>query len=151
MAKAAVGQKAPAFELPGTGGRIYRLAEYSEKGVILAFYPGDFTPVCTKQFCSYRDDGDRIEALGLPMLGISPQGVESHERFREQNGLTVPLLYDEGKRTARAYGASSLRCFLRRSIFLIGPGGVVHYRHVALFGLRYQDVGDLERAVAQVL
>ena len=105
MAKAAVGQKAPDFELPGTGGRTYRLADYSEKGVILAFYPGDFTPVCTKQFCSYRDDGDRIEALGLPMLGISPQDVESHERFREQNGLTVPLLYDEGKRTARTYGA----------------------------------------------
>ena len=77
MAKLAVGQPAPAFELPGTGGRSYRLSDYEETGVILAFYPGDFTPVCTKQFCSYRDDGDRIEALGMPMLGISPQSVES--------------------------------------------------------------------------
>ncbi len=66
MAKLALGKEAPSFELPGTGGRTYRLADYADTGVILAFYPGDFTPVCTKQFCSYRDDGDRIEALGVP-------------------------------------------------------------------------------------
>jgi peroxiredoxin Q/BCP len=150
MAKVSVGQEAPAFELPGTSGRAYRLADYAETGVILAFYPGDFTPVCTKQFCSYRDDGDRIEALGLPMLGISPQDVESHERFIEQHGLTVPLLYDQGKRVARSYGVLGPGGFVRRAIFLVGPGGIVRYRHVALFGLRYQDVGDLERAVASV-
>jgi thioredoxin-dependent peroxiredoxin len=150
MAKLAVGQPAPPFELPGTGGRSYKLSDYDETGVILAFYPGDFTPVCTKQFCSYRDDGDRIEGLGLPMLGISPQSVQSHERFTEKNGLTVPLLHDKGKRVARAYGAVGPGGFVRRSIFLVGPGGIVRYRHVALFGLRYQEVGDLERAVQQV-
>lgn len=150
MAKLSVGDPAPPFDLPGTGGRRYRLADYRVTGVILAFYPGDFTPVCTKQFCSYRDDGDRIEALGLPMLGISPQTVESHERFAEQHGLAVPLLYDEGKRTARSYGAVGPGGFIRRSIFLIGSDDRVAYRHVALFGLRYQDVADLERAVAAV-
>src|SRR5262245_60289656 len=150
MARVRVGDKAPTFELEGTGGRTYKLSDYRETGVILAFYPGDFTPVCTKQFCSYRDDGDRIEALGLPMLGISPQSVESHERFAEQNGLQVPLLYDPGKRVARAYGALGPGGFVRRSIFLIDSEGIVRYRHVALFGLRYQDVGDLERAVDQV-
>jgi thioredoxin-dependent peroxiredoxin len=151
MAKVTVGQTAPPFELPGTGGRTYRLADYATSGVILAFYPGDFTPVCTKQFCSYRDDGDRIEGLGLPMLGISPQTVESHERFIAQHGLKVPLLYDQGKRVARSYGALGPGGFIRRAIFLVGPGGIVRYRHVALFGLRYQDVGDLERAAATVL
>jgi thioredoxin-dependent peroxiredoxin len=150
MARISVGQEAPAFELPGTAGRAYRLADYADTGVILAFYPGDFTPVCTKQFCSYRDDGDRIEALGLPMLGISPQNVESHERFVEQHGLKVPLLYDEDKRVARSYGVLGPGGFVRRAIFLIDAGGIVRYRHVALFGLRYQDVGDLERAVASV-
>jgi peroxiredoxin Q/BCP len=150
MAKLSEGDRAPAFDLPGTGGRRYKLADYEDTGVILAFYPGDFTPVCTKQFCSYRDDGDRIEALGLPMLGISPQTVESHERFAERHGLEVPLLYDEGKRVARAYGAVGPGGFVRRSIFLVGADGRVCYRHVALFGLRYQDVGDLERAVAAV-
>ena len=63
--------------------------------MILAFYPHDFTPVCTRQFCSYRDDGDRIESLGVPMLGISPQSVESHERFAAHHGLTVPLASDQ--------------------------------------------------------
>ena len=150
MAKVGVGDLAPPFELPGTGGHTYKLSDYSDTGVILAFYPGDFTPVCTKQFCSYRDDGDRIEALGLPMLGISPQSVESHERFAEQHGLRVPLLHDEGKRIARSYGALGPAAFVRRSVFLVDAERVVRYRHVALFGLRYQDVGDLERAVEAV-
>ena len=147
MAKVSVGDRAPSFELAGTGGRTYSLAEYRGRGVILAFYPGDFTPVCTKQFCSYRDDGDRIEALGVPMLGISPQSVESHQRFAEEHGLTVPLLSDAGKRVARSYGVLGPGGYLRRSIFLVDGEGIVRYRQVALFGLRYQDVGDLERAV----
>jgi thioredoxin-dependent peroxiredoxin len=147
MAKPAVGDTAPQFELEGTGGRTYRLSDFSETGVILAFYPGDFTPICTKQFCSYRDDGDRLEALGVPMVGISPQTVESHEQFADRHGLNVPLLSDPGKKVARAYGVVGAGGFIRRSVFLIDGAGVLRYRHVALFGLRYQDVGDLERAV----
>jgi peroxiredoxin Q/BCP len=81
------------------------------------------------------------------MLGISPQSVDSHERFAERHGLTVPLLSDPGKEVARAYGAVGPGGFIRRSVFLVDGGGIVRYRHVALFGLRYQDVGDLERAV----
>jgi thioredoxin-dependent peroxiredoxin len=142
-----VGRPAPEFELEGTGGRIYRLSDYRGKGLIVAFYPGDFTPVCTRQFCSYRDDGDRIEALGVPMVGISPQSVESHERFAAENGLTVPLLSDPSKRVASAYHVVGPGGFVRRSIFVIDGAGVVRYRHVALFGLRYQDVSDLEGAV----
>lgn len=149
MAKVKVGDKAPPFELAGTGGRSYRLADFGD-GVILAMYPGDFTPVCTKQFCSYRDDGDRIEALGVPMLGISPQSVESHEAFAEQHGLRVPLLSDPQKRVIRAYGALGPGGFVRRAIFLVDGDGIVRYRHVALFGLRYQDVSDLERVVADL-
>ena len=85
MAKLSEGDKAPSFELQGTGGKLYSLADYlGDSGVILAFYPGDFTPGCTKQFCSYRDDGDRIESLGVPVLGISPQDVDSHERFVDE-------------------------------------------------------------------
>ena len=150
MAKARVGQGAPGFELEGTGSHTYRLSDFKGKGLILAFYPGDFTPVCTKQFCSYRDDGDRIEALGVPMLGISPQSVDSHERFAEQHGLSVPLLSDPGKRVAKSYGVVGPGGFIRRAIFLLDGKGVVRYRHVALFGLRYQDVGDLERAVEEL-
>ncbi len=150
MAKLRVGDQAPEFELEGTGSRSYRLGDYRGSGVILAFYPGDFTAVCTKQFCSYRDDGDRIESLGMPMVAISPQSVESHERFADRHGLTVPLLSDPGKQVARSYGVVGPGGFIRRSIFLVDGGGVVRYRHVALFGLRYQEVGDLERAVARL-
>ena len=148
--KIAVGSRAPSFELPGTGSRTYRLADYYGKGVILAFYPGDFTPVCTKQFCSYRDDGDRIEALGIDMLGISPQSVESHERFTAEHNLNVPLLSDAKKRVARRYGVVGPGGFLRRAVFLVDGDGIVRYRHVALFGLRYQDLSDIERAVELV-
>jgi len=150
MARLAAGDRAPAFELPGTGERTYRLTDYRDSGVILAFYPGDFTPVCTKQFCSYRDDGDRIEALGVPMLGISPQPVGLHERFAARHGLTVPLASDEQKRVARDYGVLGPGGYVRRSVFLVDGEGVVRYRHVALFGLRYQDVSDLERAVGAI-
>lgn len=148
MAKLRVGDEAPPFELEGTGSRTYRLTDYLGTGVILAFYPGDFTPVCTRQFCSYRDDGDRLEALGVPMVGISPQSVESHEKFAERHSLTVPLLSDPDKEVARSYGVVGPGGFIRRSVFLVDGEGVLRYRHVALMGLRYQDVGELERAVS---
>jgi thioredoxin-dependent peroxiredoxin len=148
MAKLRVGDRAPEFELKGTGGKSYSLADFLSTGVILAFYPGDFTPVCTKQFCSYRDDGDRLEALGVPMMGISPQTVDSHERFADRHGLTVPLLSDPGKKVARSYGVVGPGGFIRRAVFLVDGAGVLRYRHMALFGLRYQDVGDLEKAVS---
>jgi thioredoxin-dependent peroxiredoxin len=150
MAKLRVGDSAPDFDLEGTGSRRYSLADFRSNGVILAFYPGDFTPVCTKQFCSYRDDGDRIEALGMPMVGISPQSVSSHERFAGRHGLTVPLLSDPGKKVARKYGVLGPGGFIRRAIILVDPAGTVRYRNVALFGLRYQDVGDLERAISRL-
>jgi thioredoxin-dependent peroxiredoxin len=148
MAKVDVGDEAPPFELEGIGSRTYRLSDYLGTGVILAFYPGDFTPVCTRQFCSYRDDGDRLEALGVPMMGISPQSVESHEKFADRHGLTVPLLSDPGKKVARSYGVVGPGGFIRRSVFLVDGQGLIRYRHVALFGLRYQGVGELEQAVS---
>jgi peroxiredoxin Q/BCP len=150
MAKPQVGDPAPPFDLQGTGGRLYRLRDFRGERVILAFYPGDFTPVCTRQFCSYRDDGDRIEALGAKMLGISPQSVESHEQFAAHHGLNVPLLSDPRKRVARSYGVVGPGGFIRRSVFLVDGDGVLRYRHVAMFGFRYQDVGDLERALAEL-
>jgi thioredoxin-dependent peroxiredoxin len=150
MSKLRVGDQAPDFELEGTGSHTYRLGDYRGRGVILAFYPGDFTPTCTRQFCSYRDDGDRIEALGVPMLGISPQSVESHERFIEKHRLTVPLLSDPDKRIARSYGVIGPMGLVRRSIFLVDGEGAVRHSHVALFGLTYQDVGALERAVSEL-
>jgi peroxiredoxin Q/BCP len=147
MAKLKVGDRAPDFALPGTGGKTYRLADYRGRKLVLAFYPGDFTAVCTKQFCSYRDQSDKLDGLGADVLGISPQSVASHERFTEEKRLNVPLLADEDKKVARAYGVLA-GPMVRRAIFVIDEQGVVRHRKVTLAGLTYESVDDLERAVA---
>jgi peroxiredoxin Q/BCP len=149
MAKVDVGDAAPDFELPGTGGKTYRLADYRGRKLILAFYPGDFTTVCTKQFCSYRDESERLDGLGAEVLGVSPQSVESHERFVEEKSLNVPLLADEEKEVARAYGVLA-GPMVRRAIFVIDEEGIVRHRKVAIVGLSFESVDDLEQAVAAI-
>lgn len=149
MAKLNVGDPAPDFELPGTGGKTYRLSDYRGRKLVLAFYPGDFTAVCTKQFCSYRDQGEKLDGLGADVLGISPQSVSSHERFSEEKKLNVPLLADEDKSVAGAYGVLA-GPMVRRAVFVIDAEGVVGYRKVTVAGLTYESVDDLQRAVAAV-
>ncbi|HEV2790473.1 MAG TPA: peroxiredoxin [Solirubrobacterales bacterium] len=149
MAKLKAGDPAPDFELPGTGGRTYRLADYRGRKLVLAFYPGDFTAVCTRQFCSYRDQGERLDELGAEVLGISSQSVDSHERFVKEKSLNVPLLADVEKKVARAYGVT-LGPTVRRAIFVVDEEGVVRYEKVSLTGLGYESVDDLERAVASL-
>ena len=87
MTRVGVGDPAPDFELAGTGDRTYRLADFQGQWLVLAFYPGDFTPVCTRQFCSYRDAADRLNELDAEVLGISPQSLDSHERFSASTSL----------------------------------------------------------------
>ena len=149
MAKLQVGDPAPDFELPGTGGKTYRLADYRGRKLIIAFYPGDFTAVCTKQFCSYRDEGERLDQLGADVLGISPQSVSSHERFTEEKRLNVPLLADEDKQVAKAYGVLA-GPMVRRAIFIVDEEGIVRHRKVTLAGLTYESVDDLEQALAAI-
>lgn len=163
MAKLKAGDKAPDFELPGTGGRAYRLSDYRGRNLILAFYPGDATTVCTKQFCSYRDQGDRLDALDAEVLGISPQSLESHERWVKEQELNVPLLADEDLEVAKRYGVTGWigplarftglkdapgGHYVMRAIFLIDGEGIVRHVKVSRTGSTYESVGDLERAVA---
>ena len=144
------GDSAPAFELQGTGGKTYRLEDYRGSGVVLAFYPGDFSAVCTKQFCSYRDAGDRVDGLGMPMLGISPQSVDSHERFVNELSLNVPLLADEDKVAARAYEVLGPAGFVRRAMFVIDEELVIRHRDVKLLGASYESIDDIEHAIASI-
>jgi thioredoxin-dependent peroxiredoxin len=148
MARIDVGDRAPGFELQGTGGRIYSLDDCRGAWLVLAFYPGDFTPVCTRQFCSYRDAADRLDQLEATVWGVSPQSIDSHERFRSKYELTVPLLADPERRVIRAYGVLGPAGLVRRSIFIVDPDGIVRYRHVALLGLHYRDVDSLRNALA---
>lgn len=147
---AKVGDPAPDFELPGSGERIYRLKDYEGTGVVLAFYPGDFTAVCTKQFCSYRDAGDQVESLGMPMLGVSPQSVDSHERFINEMSLNVPLLADEDKAVSRAYGVVGFAGIVRRALIVVDGELVVRHRDVKRLGASYETIDDIERAVAAI-
>ena len=149
MAGIKVGERAPDFELPGTDGSTFRLADHRGRWVVLAFYPGDFTPVCTRQFCSYRDAADRLDELDAEVVGVSPQSLDSHERFRAKHRLTVPLLADPERRVIRAYGVLGPAGMVRRSIFIVDPDGIVRYRQVALLGLHYQDVDRLRESLRQ--
>jgi len=149
MAKVDVGDAAPDFELPGTGGKTYRLSDYRGRKLVVAFYPGDFTAVCTKQFCSYRDQGEKLDRLDADVLGISPQSVESHERFTQEKSLNVPLLADEDKSVAKAYGVLA-GPMVRRAIFVIDEQGIIRHRKVTLIGLSFESVDDLKQAVASV-
>ena len=148
MSRIEIGDEAPDFELSGTTGELFRLTEHRDRWVVLAFYPGDFTPVCTRQFCSYRDAADHLDELDAEVIGISPQSVSSHDRFTEEHDLTVPLLADPEHLTARAYGVVGPGGLVRRSIFIVDPQGAVRYRHVALLGLRYKDVEHLAAALS---
>src|SRR5690348_17320851 len=81
-----VGEAAPDFELSGTDGP-FRLSDHRGERVVLLFYPGDNTAVCTKQFCSYRDQPEAFAALGATVVGISQQSLESHEAFTAKHSL----------------------------------------------------------------
>ena len=141
-----VGDRAPDFTLEGTDGA-FRLSEHRGERVVLLFYPGDETLVCTKQFCSYRDRAADMGALDATVVGISHQSLESHEAFVEHHGLTVPLLADVDHDVARAYGVSAPVIGTRRAAFVIDEDGIVRHRHVHALGLDFQDVDDLAAAL----
>jgi peroxiredoxin Q/BCP len=143
----AVGDKAPDFTLAGTGGRSYALSDYSGRPVVLVFYPGDDTPVCTKQLNSYNDDLSAFANVGAQVLAISPQDVASHERFATKFGFGFPLLADTDKAVAGRYGTLGPLGFPRRSVFVIDGDGVVRYAHRALAGLTFRSTDELVRAV----
>ncbi len=140
-----VGQEAPDFELPGTDGA-FRLSDHRGERVVLLFYPGDNTPVCKAQFCSYRDRPDEFAALGATVVGVSVQDVVSHQGFIEKNNLTVPLLADVDGAVAKEYSAHG-RLGTKRAVIVIDEQGVVRHRHDHVLGLDYQSVDELKAAL----
>lgn len=144
----AVGETAPDFTLAGTGGRDHALSDHRGRTVVVVFYPGDGTPVCTRQLNDYNRELERLTAHGAVVLAISPQSVESHEAFAEnQGGFAFPLLSDPDRAVGRAYGIIGPLGFYRRSVFVIDGGGVVRWRHSGLTGVTYQPIDAIEAAV----
>jgi len=138
-----VGDRAPGFTLTGTGGETYSLSDFAGKPVVLVFYPGDDTPVCTRQLNAYNDGLDQFEALDAQILGVSAQGVDSHNAFSGKHGFKFPLLADTDKQVAAAYGILGPIGFPRRSVFIIDGEGIIRYAHRAIAGLTYRPVAEL--------
>ena len=142
-----VGDRAPDFTLVGSGGATHSLADYRGHPVVVVFYPGDDTPVCTKQLNSYNNDLDQFEEVGAQILAISAQDVASHDRFSGKYGFKFPLLADPDKAVAGLYGTLGPLGFPRRSVFVIDGEGVIRYAHRAIAGLTFRPVSELIEAV----
>jgi peroxiredoxin Q/BCP len=143
-----VGDRAPDFTLPGTapgggGPKEYSLRDFAGQPLVIAFYPGDDTSVCTKQLNDYNAGLDEFAGLDAQILGISPQDIDSHQRFSSKYGFKFPLLADTDKAVAKAYGTLGPIGFPRRSVFILDADGVVRYAHRAIAGLTYRPVSEL--------
>lgn len=145
---AAVGQQAPDFSLEGTHGS-FRLSEHRGERVVLLFYPGDDTPVCTRQFCSYRDNSEAFGALDATVVGISGKGVESKQAFADKHGLNVPLLADPDHSVSKAYDAWSRIRGTKRAVVIVDEQGVIRHRHDHALGLDFQTVEEIGEALKQ--
>lgn len=108
------GITAPDFELPDETGTLRRLSDYRDKTVVLYFYPKDDTPGCTAEACNFRDDYSAYEKAGVEILGVSPDTVKSHVKFKQKYGLPFPLLADKDHKVCELYGVWALKKFMGR-------------------------------------
>jgi len=145
----AIGEHAPDFTLEGTAGP-FTLSEHRGEKVVLLFYPGDDTPVCTRQFCSYRDNAEAFGALGATAVGISGKGVESKQAFADKHGLTVPLLADRDHAVSKAYDCWSKLRGTRRAVVIVDEHGVVRHRHDHTLGLDFQTAADIKQTLEAI-
>ena len=142
------GSTAPDFSLPAEDGSQFHLASCSEP-VLLVFYPGDNTPVCTAQLCDYRDNVSAFQGLGIKVVGISKDDSASHQAFKEKHQLPFSLLTDADCKVAEQFGARSMMGGMKRGVVLLSADNKVLYSHVeavALFKRSAEELKDvLER------
>lgn len=138
MVEVVVGKKAPDFTLPDTDRKPRKLSEFKGKKLVLAFFPGAFTSVCTKEMCVFRDSMARLNNLNAQVLGVSVNDPFSNKGFAERNMLTFPLLSDYNREVIRLYGIE-LKDFAglkgysvaKRSVFVLDKDGIVRYKWVS--------------------
>jgi peroxiredoxin Q/BCP len=126
------GIPAPDFELLDDTGTPCKLSDYRGRNVVLYFYPKDDTPGCTREACNFRDDYSAYERAGVVILGVSPDSVESHVKFKKKFQLQFPLLADEGHKVCDLYGVWGPKKFMGRSYegvlrttFLVDENGTI--------------------------
>lgn len=148
------GEPAPEFELEDHDGKTWRLADLSGKKVILYFYPADDTPGCTAESCDFRDNYETFRAANTEVLGVSPQGAESHRKFASKYSLNFPLLIDSDLKVAESYGAvaekpgefEGIQIKIKRSTFVIDEQGRIQQ---AIYSVKVQGhVDALKESVA---
>lgn len=126
------GIPAPDFSLPDEKGQLHRLSDFSGQTVVLYFYPKDDTPGCTTEACNFRDDYSAYQEAGIVILGVSPDAIRSHAKFKQKYDLPFPLLADVDHKVCEQYGVWGLKKFMGReyegvlrTTFLIGPDGII--------------------------
>jgi len=144
-----VSDTAPDFTLPDGNGDEWSLSAQRGKVVVLLFYPGDETPICTRQMCSVRDRWADYSNTGAEVVGLSTDSVESHKKFAEHHELPLRLLSDVKGEVAKLYGAQSLiPGKVARSVFVIDRSGVIRHRDVRPLGLFRPKDDDVLKAIA---
>jgi peroxiredoxin Q/BCP len=147
---AQAGKPAPDFTLRDGEGTEWRLSDQRGKVVVLLFYPGDETPICTRQMCSVRDRWEDYAATGAEVVGLSTNNVDSHKSFAEHHNLPLRLLADVDRKVADLYGAQSLiPGKVARSVFVVDAGGIIRHRDVRPLGLFRPKDDDTIRAVRE--
>jgi peroxiredoxin Q/BCP len=119
------GSAAPDFTLPDEHGNQITLSKLGGRNVVLVFYPGDNTRVCTRQLCAFRDHAPLASSVGTLVFGVNPQGAASHRKFREKHKLPFPLLVDRGGKVASLYHAGGW--IVRRSVYVVGREGIIRF------------------------
>ena len=143
-----IGEAAPDFTLKDGNGNEWTLSDHRGKVVVLMFYPGDDTPVCTKEMCSVRDHWADYQATGAEVVGISTDSVESHDKFSQKYDLPLRLLSDEKGEIRDLYGAKSLiPGRTGRAEFVIDPQGRLAYQKVRPIGLFRPSDEDILAAI----
>lgn len=141
-----VGDNAPDFALKDSDGNDWKLSEQRGKVVVLLFYPGDNTPVCTRQLCSVRDNWEDYQKSGAEVVGISTDSADSHKEFAGKYDLPLTLLADEKGETLEKYDMRSwLPNRSARGVVVIDKNGIVRYHQVQMLSLlRPKDTEILE-------
>ncbi len=144
-----VGQIAPEIDLPDGTNNIWKLNDARGKVVVLLFYPGDETPVCTKQLCSVRDNWERYLETGAEVVGINTDSVEKHRLFAANHQLPLRLLSDAAGKVVRAYDMKGL-LGTKRGVVVIDKNGVIRFRKVVVPIFRPGD-DEVLAAIQEVL
>ena len=135
-------EKAPDFSLQGDTGESFCLSSHLGEKILLVFYPGDNTPVCTRQLCDYRDGIESFAGLGVRVVGISGDDLESHRGFRSKYDLPFVLLSDPDLEVADLYGCKGV-LGMKRAVFLVDGQGLVQYAHVEALALFRRKAAEL--------